>query len=51
MIPESKFVLHEIYCIKNIIKCKKCGEAIDKSDIDNHENEIHKIVHCEYCND
>ena len=31
MINESKFDLHEAYCLRNIIKCPKCNEPINKN--------------------
>lgn len=48
-IPESKSFLHEAYCIRNIIKCPKCNEPVDKKEMDEHENEAHKIGGCKYC--
>ena len=36
MITESKFDLHEAYCLRNIIRCQKCNEPINKNDIEEH---------------
>lgn len=44
IIPETKSFLHEAYCFRNIIKCTKCNEPINKNEIDIHENEAHKLV-------
>ena len=32
MINESKFDLHEAYCKRNIIRCPKCNEPINKNE-------------------
>lgn len=48
-IAESKYLLHEIYCSRNNIKCVKCGLFYDKNDPDSHEEEYHKKEKCEYC--
>ena len=47
-IPESKSFLHEAYCFRNIIKCNKCNEPINKHEVDDHEKEVHKLVKIVY---
>ncbi|CAD8092160.1 unnamed protein product [Paramecium sonneborni] len=48
-IAESKHMLHEIYCLRNNIKCQKCGQFYDKNDPESHEDEYHKKEKCQYC--
>ncbi|CAD8069205.1 unnamed protein product [Paramecium primaurelia] len=48
-IAESKHMLHETYCLRNNIKCLKCGQFYDKNDPDSHEEEYHKKEKCQYC--
>ena len=43
-LPEEKLFLHEAYCIRNIIRCPKCNEPIDKNERDAHEEEDPKLV-------
>lgn len=35
---------HEAYCYRNVVKCSKCNEMIDKNQKKEHEEEFHKIV-------
>lgn len=49
MIDEPKFDMHEAYCRRNIRKCDKCDEMIDKNEIETHEEEFHKAVTCDLC--
>jgi len=48
-LPEEKLFLHEAYCVRNIIRCPKCNEPIDKSERDAHEEEVHKLSTCKHC--
>jgi len=48
-VDKAKIVLHESYCIKNMLKCLKCGEIVNKKEMEEHEEKQHKIVSCEYC--
>ncbi|CAK94655.1 unnamed protein product (macronuclear) [Paramecium tetraurelia] len=48
-IAETVFALHEIYCIRNNIECKRCGQFFDKNDPQSHEEEFHKGTPCEFC--
>ncbi|CAD8107974.1 unnamed protein product [Paramecium sonneborni] len=48
-IAESVFALHEIYCIRNNIECKRCRQFYDKNDPQSHEEEFHKGTVCEFC--
>ena len=35
-ITEDKIELHEVYCFKNIRKCQKCDEYVDKAEMEDH---------------
>ncbi|CAD8086923.1 unnamed protein product [Paramecium sonneborni] len=48
-IAESKHMLHETYCLRNNIKCLKCGQFYDKNDPESHEEEYHKKEKCQHC--
>ena len=37
MIDVIKIDLHENYCKKNVVKCNKCDEFINKSEMEEHE--------------
>jgi len=39
-------MLHETYCLRNNIKCLKCGVFYDKNDPESHEEEYHKKEKC-----
>jgi len=41
--------MHEAYCFRNVSKCLKCDEFVDKNMIEEHEEENHKLLECEYC--
>lgn len=43
-IAESKSFTHEAYCFRNIIRCPKCDEPINKNEVELHEQEVHKLV-------
>jgi hypothetical protein len=45
----SKYPLHESFCFKNIKKCQ-CGEIVNIDDYQDHFNENHEQINCEYCN-
>jgi hypothetical protein len=47
-ILESKLMLHEPYCIRNVKKCT-CGMIINIEDEVDHNNEFHIDVKCPYC--
>ena len=48
MIDKSKFMLHEAYCVRHMYKCQ-CGEVVCKEDKEEHEEEKHVLVKCQYC--
>ena len=48
-IAESVYALHEIYCARNNVECKRCGQFYDKNDPESHEEEFHKGTACEHC--
>jgi hypothetical protein len=41
MIDSAKLALHEAYCRRNIIRCKICDEPVEKSSIEEHDQEFH----------
>ena len=45
----AKFILHEHFCFKNIIKCEKCGEPISREEVEEHYIENHKLEDCRDC--
>ena len=49
-IAVANFVMHEVHCARNIVLCKKCGEPVARSEMEEHEEEEHKLVPCELCN-
>jgi hypothetical protein len=42
-------MLHERYCVLNVKKCIHCGEIINIEDEQEHVNEKHVDVTCEFC--
>jgi len=47
-ILESKFPLHESFCLRNVNKCD-CGMMVNIADFDDHFHDFHKIVECSHC--
>lgn len=43
-IAESKYHLHEAYCFRNVKRCPKCNLPVDKSELQSHEDTVHKPV-------
>ncbi len=41
--------MHEIGCAKMNYRCPQCGEAVAKTDKEDHEREAHTKVVCQYC--
>ncbi|KAK3929986.1 TRAF-type zinc finger domain-containing protein 1 [Frankliniella fusca] len=48
-IAASNFVIHSLHCQRNLTKCEKCGEAVPRSALDEHESEFHSKVNCPDC--
>lgn len=48
-IAEHVYALHEIYCLRNNVECRRCGHFYDKNDPEAHEEEFHKGTICEHC--
>lgn len=42
-------MLHEAYCIRNMYKCKQCGEVVSKCEREDHEEEAHTFEKCKFC--
>lgn len=40
---------HEAYCFRNLTKCKKCGEVVEKKELAEHEEEMHTKEKCKHC--
>ena len=49
MIEIDKFLLHEPFCIRNVIRCEICDEPINRDEKDDHFNENHKLQDCGDC--
>jgi len=49
-IEKSKMMLHEVYCMKNLYKCKECGKPVEKKQKEAHDLEFHTPVPCPHCN-
>ena len=45
----SKIRMHEIGCARNNYKCRECGEVVAKADREEHEEQAHRPVQCQYC--
>lgn len=43
----ASFLMHEAFCLKNIIKCKLCNNPYDKNLKDAHFDEFHSKIKCE----
>ena len=48
-IAKAKIMLHESYCIKNLYRCKQCGQAVEKKSKEAHDLEFHTPVPCPHC--
>ncbi|KAJ1526308.1 hypothetical protein ONE63_009459 [Megalurothrips usitatus] len=48
-IAASNFVTHSVHCQRNLTKCEKCGEAVPRSSMEEHEAEFHVKVNCPDC--
>ena len=48
-IEVSKLRMHEIGCVRRYYKCKECGEVVAKAEREEHEEEAHKLIQCQYC--
>jgi len=43
----ASFLMHEIFCLKNIIICERCNNPFDKNQKQEHFEEYHAPVKCE----
>lgn len=48
-ISAQKIVLHERYCKDNIIKCPICHEAVQKEELEEHNEDNHAKTPCKEC--
>ena len=48
-IPISKFMLHERMCSINVKKCPICNQPVTVEDTEDHMNEFHVEIPCEFC--
>jgi len=49
-IEANKFFLHERMCTLNVKKCPKCNKPFTIDDLEDHINDFHEEVECEFCN-
>ncbi|XP_046442034.1 TRAF-type zinc finger domain-containing protein 1-like isoform X2 [Daphnia pulex] len=49
-VPTTSFTLHSTHCERFIQICSKCQEPFPKSQLEEHENEVHKEINCKDCN-
>lgn len=49
-IPAGKHRMHELGCARMNYKCTTCGEVVLKEEKEEHEEEAHTKVKCQYCN-
>lgn len=49
-IATSNFVIHSLHCQRNLTKCSKCGEAVPRTSLDEHDLEFHSSINCPDCN-
>ena len=45
----TNFILHESYCLQNIVTCPVCLEAVYGADMTMHTDMISRIIPCEDC--
>lgn len=48
-IAASNYVIHTLHCQRNLMKCDKCGEAVPRSGLEEHDLEFHSKVNCPDC--
>ena len=48
-INAATFFLHERMCSINVKKCPKCNKPFTIDDLEEHIQEVHSLVECEYC--
>ena len=48
-IEVSKFRMHDIGCSRQNYKCKQCGACVAKCEKEEHDEEEHVSITCEYC--
>lgn len=41
--------MHKIHCERNTVKCPKCGQKLNKSDLEGHMNDLHVLKKCATC--
>jgi hypothetical protein len=48
-IEVAKHRMHEVQCARMNYKCKECGQVVSKEDKEQHEEEAHILVKCQFC--
>ncbi|XP_067936401.1 TRAF-type zinc finger domain-containing protein 1-like [Watersipora subatra] len=48
-IASSTFLSHELHCKRYLVKCPKCGEAVPKVSLEEHDEAEHKLIECKHC--
>lgn len=47
--PSATFTLHTTHCERFIQICLSCQEPIHKAEMEQHANEVHKVIDCKDC--
>ena len=48
-IPTIRLIVHESFCLKNMMKCPDCPEIIYKNELEEHQEEEHSHSKCLFC--
>lgn len=48
-VPSATFTLHTTHCERFIQICLSCQEPIHKAEMEQHANEVHKVIDCKDC--
>jgi len=50
VIPKSSQMLHDVQCARNFVRCKVCGEGLQRRELQSHMEQNHEECACE-CED
>lgn len=45
-VPTHSYDVHHLFCSRNNILCDKCGQVVQKSSLDTHIDDYHRLVQC-----
>lgn len=48
-IEASKFMIHELRCMRQMFKCRECGEVVERALKEEHDKNAHSSKVCQYC--